>query len=279
MANVLITGCSSGFGRGAALAFASAGHTVVATMRTPAKGKSLEAEAEATGLDLRVVALDVTDDGSVSRAVDEAVAAVGPLDVVVNNAGIELRGPIEEASGAEVQAQFDTNVFGLLRVLRAVIPPMRERRTGVIVNVGSIAGLVARPYGGLYSATKHAVEAITEALHFELAPFGVRVAIVEPGQFATELLANALVADAFTAASPYWAESEVFDTKIRTLAPGGEPPGPQAVVDAIVGVALDPEAPLRTLVGADAELIMAVRAGSDFETFEQTMRTALDWWA
>ncbi len=279
MANVLITGCSSGFGRGAALEFARAGHTVVATMRTPAKGKDLVAEAEAAGGELRVLPLDVTDDASVSGAIEEAVSAVGPLDIVVNNAGIELRGSIEEASAAEVQAQFDTNVFGLLRVLRAVVPAMRERRAGVIVNIGSIAGLVARPYGGLYAASKHAVEAITEALHFELAPFGVRVAIVEPGQFATDLVTNALVADAFTAASPYRADSDAFDTKVLTLVPGGQLADPQAVVDAIVRVALDAQAPLRTLVGADAETIMAVRAGGDFETFEQTMRTALDWWA
>jgi len=279
MATVLITGCSSGFGRLAALRFAHEGHTVVATMRTPSKGKDLLAEAEASGLDLRVITLDVTDEASVQTAIAEAVAAVGPLDVVVNNAGIELRGPIEQASEAEVHAQFDTNVFGLLRVLRAVVPAMRERRAGVIVNVGSIAGLVARPYGGLYAATKHAVEAITEALHYELAPFGVRVAVIEPGQFATELLANALVADAFTDTSPYWTDSEIFDTKVQTLVPGGEPADPGPVVDAIVHAALDPTAPLRSLVGADAELIMAVRAGSDFETFEQTMRTSLDWWA
>ena len=110
MTNILITGCSSGFGRAAALDFARSGHTVVATMRTPAKGKDLVAEAHAAGLDLRVMALDVTDEASVSRAI-EGAAAVGPLDVVVNNAGIELRGSIEEASAAEVQAQFDTNVF------------------------------------------------------------------------------------------------------------------------------------------------------------------------
>ncbi|MDQ3145408.1 MAG: SDR family oxidoreductase, partial [Actinomycetota bacterium] len=211
MATVLITGCSSGFGRLAAQAFARKGHTVVATMRTPEKGKDLVQEAETSGLDLRVVALDVTDEASVRSAVDEAIEAVGPLDVLVNNAGIELRSSIEEAGDAEVQAQFDTNVFGLLRVVRAVVPAMRQRRAGVVVNVGSIAGLVARPYGGLYAASKHAVEAITEALHYELAPFGVRVAVIEPGQFATDLLSNALVAANFTEASPYWADSERFD--------------------------------------------------------------------
>ena len=116
----------------------------------------------------------------------------------VNNAGIELRGPIEECSDDEVLVQFDTNVFGLLRVVRAVLPVMRAQGSGVIVNVGSLAGLVARPFGGLYSATKHAVEAITESLHFECAPFGMRVAVIEPGQFETELLNNAITAAEFT---------------------------------------------------------------------------------
>ena len=278
VSNVLITGCSSGFGFHTALEFARQGHRVFATMRDVRKGAPLEQTAGQEQLDLTVLQLDVTDPASVERAVKEATEAAGTIDVLVNNAGIELRGPIEEASDADILAQFDTNVLGLVRVTRAVLPAMRERRAGVIVNVSSIAGLVARPFGGFYSASKHAVEAISEALHFELAAFGVRVAIVEPGQFATELGDKALTAEGFDESSPYWPSSERFDVAVRTLVPEGEPADPRPVVERIIAVAEDPGAPLRHVVGSDADLILSVRRAGDFENYEQTMRAALNWW-
>ena len=278
MSNVLVTGCSSGFGYLASLGFARQGHTVFATMRNLAKAGPLQETTEKEGLDLTVLQLDVTDPESVERAVKEALAAAGTIDVLVNNAGIELRSSIEEASDAEILAQLDTNVLGLVRVTRAVLPQMRERREGVIVNVSSIAGLVARPFGGYYSASKHAVEAISEALHFELAEFGIRVAIVEPGQFKTDLGDNALTAERFDESSPYWPSAQRFDVAVRTLVTDGEPADAQAVADLIVAVADDAAAPLRHIVGTDAELIMSVRTADDFEYYEQTMRSALNWW-
>jgi len=278
MSNVLVTGCSSGFGHLTGLGFARQGHTVFATMRDLAKAGPLQEAAEKEALDLSVLQLDVTDRESVERAVKDAMATAGSLDILVNNAGIELRSSIEEASDDEILAQLDTNVLGLVRVTRAVLPAMREQRSGVIVNVSSIAGLVARPFGGFYSASKHAIEAISEALHFELAEFGIRVAIVEPGQFATSLGDNALVAKRFTEASPYWGSSTRFDVAVRTLVPEGEPADPGVVAETIIAVAEDPGAPLRHLLGADAELIMSVRRAGDFESYEQTMRGALNWW-
>jgi NAD(P)-dependent dehydrogenase (short-subunit alcohol dehydrogenase family) len=278
MASVLVTGCSSGFGKLTALLFARHGHTVFATMRDPAKAGPMAEVAAEEGIDVRVLALDVTDTASVEAAVAEAQAAVGgALDVVVNNAGVELRGPLEECGDDELLAQFDTNVFGVLRVVRAAVPAMRERGSGVIVNVSSIAGLVARPYGGAYSASKHALEAISEALHHELRPFGVRVAVVEPGQFETALLANATTAAAFDESSPYWESSQRFDTAVRKLVPDGRPAPAEVVAETIVAVALDPHAGLRHLVGADAELVMSVRSSGDFEHFDATLRGALDW--
>src|SRR4051812_2381399 len=211
MSSVLITGCNSGFGLHASLTFARQGHDVFATVRNLDRAKPLQDAAEAEGLELHVLRLDVRDGESVDAAVNEVVERAGRIDVCVNNAGIELRGPIEECSDDEVLVQFDTNVFGLLRVVRAVLPVMRAQHAGVIVNVGSLAGLVARPYGGLYSATKHAVEAISEALHFECAEFGVRVAVLEPGQFETELSNNAVVAACFTDDSVYRGASDRFD--------------------------------------------------------------------
>jgi len=278
MASVLVTGCSSGFGKLTALVFARHGHTVFATMRDEGKAGPMAEVAAEEGIDVRVLELDVTDAASVGGAISQAHAELGEaLDVVVNNAGIELRGPLEECSDDEIFAQFDTNVFGVLRVVRAVVPAMRERGSGVIVNVSSIAGLVARPFGGAYSASKHALEAISETLHHELRPFGIRIAVVEPGQFETELLANATVAARFDQSSPYWESSERFDKAVRKLVPDGRPAPAEVVAETIVAVALDPNAGLRHLVGADAELVMSVRTSGDFEHFDATLRGALDW--
>ena len=278
MASVLVTGCSSGFGKLTALLFGRHGHTVFATMRDTDKAGPMAAMAADEGLDVRVLPLDVTDTASVDAAVAEAEeAAGGALDVVVNNAGIELRGPIEQLADDELHAQFDTNVFGVVRVVRAALPAMRERRRGVIVNVSSIAGLVARPFGGAYSASKHALEAISEALHHEVRPFGIRVAVVEPGQFETELLANATVAVGFGDDSPYRAASDGFDVAVRKLVPTGKPAPAEVVAETIVAVAFDPNAGLRHLVGADADLVMSVRRSGDFEHFDRTLRDALNW--
>jgi NAD(P)-dependent dehydrogenase (short-subunit alcohol dehydrogenase family) len=278
MSSVLITGCNSGFGLHASLSFARQGHDVFATVRNLDRAEPLQEAAEAEGLELHVLRLDVRDGESVDAAVNEIVERAGRIDVCVNNAGIELRGPIEECSDDEVLVQFDTNVFGLLRVVRAVLPVMRAQGSGVIVNVGSLAGLVARPYGGLYSATKHAVEAISEALHFECAQFGIRVAVVEPGQFETELLNNAITAERFDDASIYKVSSDRFDEALSRLSPDGKPAPPEVVAEAIVSVAEDDSAGLRHLLGADAELVWSVRSGSTFEKYEETMRSALDWW-
>jgi NAD(P)-dependent dehydrogenase (short-subunit alcohol dehydrogenase family) len=278
MSSVLITGCNSGFGFHASLTFARQGHDVFATVRNLDRAKPLKDAADAEGLELHVVRLDVRDADSVDGAISEVMERSGRIDVCVNNAGIEVRGPIEECSDDDVLVQFDTNVFGLVRVVRGVLPIMRAQGGGVIVNVSSLAGLVARPYGGLYSATKHAVEAISEALHFECAQFGIRVAVLEPGQFETELLNNALTAAGFDSSSVYKASSDQFDAALSRLSPDGRPAPPEVVADAIVAVAEDDTAGLRHLVGADAELVWSVRSGSTFEQYEQTMRSALDWW-
>ncbi len=278
MSTVMITGCSSGFGKLAALTFARQGHTVFASMRNLDKAGPLQDAAAAEGLKVAVVQLDVDDAASINQAVSEVIAEAGAIDIVVNNAGMEVGGPIEEVSDAEARRQFDTNVFGLLGVVRAVLPAMRERGSGVIVNVTSIAGLVAAPFGGLYAASKHAVEAISEALHYEVRPFGVRVALIEPGAFPTEFGANVIEASAFTTDSPYRATADRFRVAFEKLTPEGEPANPQLVADEIVRVATDDSAPLRTLVGSDGEMIMAVRTTTDFEGFEQTMRATLDWW-
>ncbi|MEM9036715.1 MAG: SDR family oxidoreductase [Actinomycetota bacterium] len=276
MVSVLITGCSSGFGELAARSFAAAGHDVIATMRTPSRGEDLLADAAAAGWSLRVVALDVTDQASIHAAKTE----VGVPDVLVNNAGVELVAPVTGASDEEMLWQFEANVFGVARMLRTFVPDMRDRGAGVVVNVGSIAGLVGRPFAGFYAATKHALEGLSEALRFEVGRRGVRVHLIQPGQFPTALGGNTRHAEAFAPGSEDWELNERLSIAIKGLVPESTSGGAdaQTVADVIVRVALDPEAPFRTLVGGDAEMIAAVKAHGTFEDFEQTMRTTLDFW-
>jgi NAD(P)-dependent dehydrogenase (short-subunit alcohol dehydrogenase family) len=276
MARVLITGCSSGFGLLTALRFARAGDEVFATLRDPSKAGELERARGRERLPLEILPLDVLDAASIEAAVGR-VEDAGGVDVLVNNAGIEVRGSVEETDDDEARLQFDTNVHGCLATIRAVLPAMRGRGAGTIVNVSSVAGVVARPFGGLYAASKHALEAISEALHYEVEPFGIRVVLIEPGQYATSLLEKAMVARRFTPRSPYWEVSEEFDRAVRRLVPGGERADPQEVADRIYEAVHDPTPRLRYLVGADAELIVSVYRQKSFEEFEQIMRETLDW--
>ncbi|MEX2626809.1 MAG: SDR family oxidoreductase [Ilumatobacteraceae bacterium] len=272
---VLITGCSSGFGLLAAVEFARRGCHVVATVRDASVAGSLHAAAEAAGVEVEVAELDVRSTESVERAVADVVAS-GPLDVVVNNAGLEVFGAVHLVSDDEVIRQFDTNVHGPVRVVRAAVPHMIERGAGTIVNVGSVAGVVGAPYSGLYAASKHALEALTEAMHFELAQHGVRVSIVEPGQFATELAAKATVAAAMPPGSAEHERWQRFRTAMRGLV-DGEPADPQRVAEVICDAALGDEWKLRWPVGDDADLVIATKSTMGFEDFETTMRAALDW--
>ena len=278
MSVVLITGCSSGFGMRAALHLARRGDTVVATMREPAKGRELERARGDENLDLEVAALDVSDDASVEAAVGRVLERHGHIDVLVNNAGVGIDGAVEDVTDAEAKAVFETNVFGVLRVLRAVLPSMRRQGGGTVVNVSSLAGRVSAPFGGIYSASKYALEAISEALHYELGPFGIRVAVIEPGGFPTEFDANRHLA-ADDDRSPYADLRAAWETAYERL-PGrdGPPADPDVVAVAIGDAARDDGHPLRRLVGDDAELIGALRADLDDAAFEQSIRTALDFW-
>ena len=185
--NVLITGASSGFGEALVNAFADAGATVTATMRNLDKAPSSYAEREG----VLVQYLDVTDEESVSAAVAAAEAAFGPIDVLVNAAGYTQVGSAEELTLDEIRKLFDANFFGLVSTMKAVLPGMRQRGRGHIINFSSLAGVVGLPIVSAYSATKWAVEGYTEALSRDLAHLGVTFTIVEPGMFATNLGASA----------------------------------------------------------------------------------------
>ena len=181
MASTLITGTSSGIGLATALAFGRAGHTVFATMRDPTRSPQLGKTVAAEGLPVQILTLDVDSDASVEGAVDEIRRRGGQIDVLVNNAGIERTGSVEELPLDVFRETMETNYFGAVRCIKAVLPEMRERQSGRIINVTSIAGKMAPSPFAPYVASKFALEALSECLAQEVTPFGVRVAIVEPG--------------------------------------------------------------------------------------------------
>ena len=181
MASVLITGTSKGIGFEAALAFARAGHTVFATMRNPAQAPQLAEAAAKEKLPIKVSTMDVDSDDSVRKGIAEIQKAHGPIDVLVNNAGVERIGSVEELPFADFKAVMETNYFGALRCIQAVAPEMRKRRSGCIVNVTSVAGRITCPPMSPYTASKWALEALSEGLAGEMKTFNVRVLIVEPG--------------------------------------------------------------------------------------------------
>ncbi|KAL4804850.1 hypothetical protein BDV18DRAFT_161944 [Aspergillus unguis] len=181
----LITGGSSGFGREIALAAAQNNDTVVVTSRDPTKLTSLAAQ----GIIPRHLDLS-SSDSTIQQVISEVESSVGPIDILVNNAGYILEGAVEETSDDELTALFDTNVFAQMRILRAVLPSMRSRRTGVVANIGSIGGWYGAPAAGFYCASKAAVAMYTEALHHEVAHLGIKVTCIEPGYFRTDLLAG-----------------------------------------------------------------------------------------
>jgi NAD(P)-dependent dehydrogenase (short-subunit alcohol dehydrogenase family) len=176
----MVTGCSSGIGLATAKELARRGWQVAATARQPA---ALEALGVIDGV--TPIPLDVCDHDSIIAAVKETTERLGPIDVLVNNAGYALLGPVEEVDLDAVRRQFETNVFGLLDLTQQVLPSMRARRSGRIVNISSTAGYYANPLGGVYAASKFAVEAISDALRVEVAPFGVNVVVIEPGPITT----------------------------------------------------------------------------------------------
>jgi NAD(P)-dependent dehydrogenase (short-subunit alcohol dehydrogenase family) len=278
MSVVLITGCSTGFGMLAAVEFARRGDTVFASMRDTAKSGPLLDAAKAVGVSLEVVALDVNDRASVDTAVADVARRAGRIDVLVNNAGIGTRGPLEDYDDDEVARIFETNVFGLIRVVRAVAPRMRAQGSGTIVNVGSLAGIVSAPFDGVYAASKHAVEALSDALYYELHPFGVRVALIEPGGFDTGFRGNVAIPRRFAEGSAY-ADLDRRFSEANTRLPGSsERPEASLVANLIVDAAHTEAPKRRYLAGQQAELIGGLHKAMSDDDFEKAMRTTLDFW-
>jgi len=253
-----ITGASTGFGRLLAEEVLKSGGKVIATARKLDKVADLEEQYPETA---KALTLDVTDAGQVDSVVSQAFARFGQIDVLVNNAGYGVAGAIEEVSEAEFMPMFETNVFGLIRVTRGFLPHLREQRSGHILNLSSIGGLIGGAGIGFYNSTKFAVEGLSEALAAELAPLGVHVTIVEPGPFRTDFLgrsgviASTRIADYDNTAGnmrKYFADND-----------GKQPGDPLRAVHAMMQVVESPKPPLRLLLGKSAL---------------QRVRTKLDSW-
>jgi NAD(P)-dependent dehydrogenase (short-subunit alcohol dehydrogenase family) len=259
---VLITGCSTGIGRATAERLAAAGHTVYATARR------LDSIADLEGRGCRLLACDVNDEDSMAAAVRAVEEAEGAVGVLVNNAGYSQSGAVETVPMEQVRKQFDTNVFGLIRMTQLALPSMRRQGWGRVINISSMGGKITFPGGGLYHATKYAVEAISDALRFEVAGFGIDVAIIEPGLIRTEFAETAVgsmgegEADEAEASDPYAkfnravakATAETYTGPLGKL--GG---GPEAVAETIQK-AIEADKPrTRYPVTPSAWLVMAQR--------------------
>lgn len=261
MTRALITGCSTGIGRAACVELKKRGHEVVATARKPEVLEDLDVDER--------LRLDVDDDASVQ----EALVAAGQVDVLVNNAGFGIRGPVERVPIAETRRMFETNFFGAVRMMQAVIPQMRERGSGTIVNVSSVSGRVGAPLNGFYSATKFALEGVSESAHLELGHFGIRIVLIEPGFIDTEFDGNA---GTYGIDSPPYDELSRQWNESRAALEGDGAPGPELVAEAIAEAIETTTPQVRRPVGPDAQMILATRATTDDETFEKTVRAAIN---
>lgn len=274
MASILVTGASRGIGLAACLSLGRAGHDVFATMRNPEQAPELGDAAGAESLPITISAMDVDSDESVHKAVGQIIAQHGPLDALVNNAGIERRGSVEELDLVEFKAVMETNYFGAIRCMQAVLPSMRTRGAGCIVNVTSVAGRIASSPLGPYSASKFALEAISEALAQEVKAFGIRVAIVEPGIINTDM-ARSLTAESDTSLYPHGRRmAGLFMASLMT------PTGPDLVGDKIREIIESDSWQLRHPVGPDAEPFLDWRtAMTDEEWVDWGAADDEEWYA
>ena len=256
-----VTGCSSGFGRLICEELLAQGHRVVATARKVETVSDLACDS------LLALPLDVTEPAQIAEAVAAAHARFGHIDVLVNNAGYGVIGALEEVSDGELRAMFDVNVFGAVDVMKAVLPSMRSRRSGTILNLSSIAGLTTFPGSCTYSATKHALEALSEGAAAELAPLGIRVILIEPGPFRTDFAGRSIVI-AEEQMPDYDSTAGIRREGIKEF-DGNQKGDPVLAVKAMISVALEEQPPMRLLLGGSAYDAAAKKSASLSEEFAQ----------
>ena len=247
---VLITGASSGIGKACAEHLKDKGYHVYGTSRRA--WDDIKVEGKGGGF-IKMVQMDVRDDASVKAAVEHIVDAEGGIDVAINCAGYALAGAVEDTAPEEAMAEFDTNFFGVLRVCRAVLPHMRRKGRGLIINISSVAGFFAIPYQSMYSASKYALEALSQAMRMEVKPFGIKVALIEPGDVRTGFTASRTWAEASKGDTPYKERCQKAIAAMEKSEMNG--PGPEIVVKALSKIIESKDPPIKTVVGADYKFI------------------------
>jgi NAD(P)-dependent dehydrogenase (short-subunit alcohol dehydrogenase family) len=255
----LVTGASSGIGLAAARALRRDGYRVFGTSRKPTAD---------TADGIAMLICDVTDYASVQSAVDEVLKTAGRIDLLVNNAGLGLFGGAEESSVAQVQALFDVNLFGVIRMTNAVLPSMRRRGKGRIINIGSILGLIPAPYAAYYSAAKHAVEGYSESLDHEVRAFNIRVSVIEPAYVRTVFDQNGIKPDSIL--SEYDRARADVAALLRDVMPKADLP--HVVADVVVKVATDARPRRRYTAGKAAQQVSLLRRFAPAEIFDKSLR-------
>jgi NAD(P)-dependent dehydrogenase (short-subunit alcohol dehydrogenase family) len=263
----IVTGSSTGIGFETSLMLARTGFYTYATMRNLDKSYEIMNLARKDNLSLQALQLDVTDDKSVKNAIDRIVNERKRIDVLVNNAGYGLSGALEDLSMDEIRAQFETNLFGAIRVMKAVLPIMREQRGGTIINISSIAGRFGSPLFPAYHGTKFALEGISESMRFETEPFGIKVVLIEPGAIATNVLKNAKVGQKTAEpSSPYASMTKTWQKSLEHFFDQAAPP--EEVAKVILKAVTSDNPGLRYLVGDDAKQLMEARKQMSDPEFE-----------
>lgn len=257
---VLITGVSSGVGQATARLLAERNYTVFGTSRSPAGAAGIPG--------VEMLSLDVRSDDSVRACVDTVLSRSGHVDVLINNAGYELAGALEELTLEEAKAQFETNFFGVVRMVNAVLPSMRRQKRGQIVNASSLSGLSAIPFLGIYSASKFALEGYTEALRHELKPFNIHVSMTEAGFLRTSMMNNRQVGASPTTEYDPWRQRAL--DAIRAQEDKG--PGPEVVADTVLAIVSSRSPRLRYLVGSQARSVARLKRLLPAGMFEQGVR-------
>jgi len=267
----VVTGSSSGIGLATSLALARNGYLTYATMRNLAKRDSIQSVAEKQHLPVRVVQLDVTDENSINNAIQSVLSESGRIDLLVNNAGYALTGAFEDIGIDEIKAQYETNVFGVIRVTQAVLPIMRKQGSGRIINISSGAGRTGYPGGSAYVSSKFALEGLSESMAFEVEQFGIKTVLVEPGFVRTNFADNIVIArKAQEPNSPYSQMMQKMSSNRGKVLENAS--DANLVADVVVEAATAKEPNLRYLAGKDVQQMVAAKKSMSDEEFHKMMK-------
>ena len=270
----VVTGTSTGIGYETSLMLAKNGFLTFATMRNLDKSDNIKSIAAKENLPIRITQLDVTDDVSIKNAVQTILTDKGRIDVLINNAGYVLEGAFEDLSVDEIKAQYETNVFGLIRTTQAVLPTMRKQKSGIIVNISSAAGRFGYPGGSAYISTKFAVEGLSESMAYELEPFGIKVILIEPGVVRTNIFDSVVVAKkSRDPNSPYTQITQKMASAFEEMMKNAS--SPELVAKVVLEAVTNENPNFRYLAGKDVENWLGAKRNMSDEEFYKMMKQNL----